>query len=169
MDVKTAFLHGDLSEIIYMRQPKGFIDKTKPEHVCLLKKSLYGLKQSPRQWNIKFDSCMKKLGFCLSDYDACLYFKYVNSPHPLFVLLYVDDMLIICKSVAKVFEVKAQLKRFFDMKDLGPAQTILGIRIFRDRVKQQIFLSQRDYMLKILDRFKILNCKTSPIPLGGAS
>ena len=112
---------------------------------------------------------MKKLGFTLSDYDACLYFKFVNSLHPLFVLLYVDDMLIICKSVAKISEVKAQLKRFFDMKDLGPAQTILGIRILRDRAKQQIFLSQKDYMLKILDMFKVLICKSSPIPLGGAS
>lgn len=63
MDVKTAFLHGDLDETIYMRQPKSFVDKTKSNHVCLLRKSIYGLKQSPRQWNLKFDNCMKKTWF----------------------------------------------------------------------------------------------------------
>lgn len=89
MDVKTAFLHGNLDETIYMKQPEGFVDKSKPDHVCLLKKSIYGLKQSPRQWNLKFDECMKNLGFLRSNYDYCLYFKGISSMNPLFVLLYV--------------------------------------------------------------------------------
>ena len=79
MDVKTAFLHGDLDKPIYMKQPEGFVDPKFPNHVCLLKKALYGLKQSPRQWNIKFNNCMHKLGFVRSTFDACLYMKDLDS------------------------------------------------------------------------------------------
>ncbi|KAL0417179.1 UNVERIFIED_CONTAM: Retrovirus-related Pol polyprotein from transposon TNT 1-94 [Sesamum latifolium] len=79
MDVKTAFLHGDRDENIYMEQPYGFVDNKNPDFVCLLKKSLYGLKQSPRQWNKKFDNFMKTLRFHKSAYDPCLYFKTVNN------------------------------------------------------------------------------------------
>ncbi|CAM8957759.1 unnamed protein product [Rhodiola kirilowii] len=96
MDVKTAFLHGDLDEKLYMKQPIGFIDKQKPEHVYFLQKSIYGLKQSPRQWKRKFNSCMLSLGFIRSQYDSCLYLKDVKSATPLYVLLYVDDLLLIC-------------------------------------------------------------------------
>ena len=94
MDVKTVYLHGDLDENIYMHQPVGFIDKNKPDHVCLLKKSLYGLKQSPRQLNKRFDLFMLSLNFKRSDYDHCLYFKLMNDV-PIFLVLYVDDMLIV--------------------------------------------------------------------------
>lgn len=167
MDVKTAFLHGDLEETIYMHQPKGFIDKRKPNHVCLLKKSIYGLKQSPRQWNLKCDDCMRKLGFKKSSYDTCLYFKCVKTDLPLYVLLYVDDILLICKSKAKIDDVKVSLKNFFDMKDLGSAHRILGVQIIRDRSKRQIMLTQHDYVKKVLDRFNIKNVKSNNIPLGG--
>jgi hypothetical protein len=167
MDVKTAFLHGDLDETIYMKQPKGFVDSSKPDHVCLLRKSIYGLKQSPRQWNIKFDNCMKSLGFQSSEYDSCLYFKHVKSDLPIYVLLYVDDMLLICKSMTKILDIKRALRKNFDMKDLGHAQVILGIKIIRDRSKRQIMLTQSDYLHKVLDRFHVLNAKPSPMPLGG--
>ncbi|CAH9119721.1 unnamed protein product [Cuscuta europaea] len=90
MDVKIAFLHGDINETIYISQPPGFICKNKPDHVCLLKKSIYGLKQSPRQWNLKFNACMCELGFLRSKYDTCLYFKHVGTENALYVLLYVD-------------------------------------------------------------------------------
>ena len=125
------------------------------------------MKQSPRQWNIKFNSCMKKLGFSMSSYDSCLYFKDVNSPCPLFVLLYVDDILLICKSGIKINDTKSSLKQNFDMKDLGPAQVILGMKILRARKKCQISLSQKDYLLKVLKRFKCLHAKPTSIPLGG--
>ncbi|KAL0368464.1 UNVERIFIED_CONTAM: Retrovirus-related Pol polyprotein from transposon TNT 1-94 [Sesamum calycinum] len=124
MDVKTAFLHGDLHEQIYMNQPCGFIDKKNPDHVCLLKKSLYGLKQSPRQWNKKFDSFMQSLKFSKSSYDPCLYFKYDNSM-PVFLVLYVDDMLIASPSITLVVELQNNLSKTFEMKDLGNAKKIL--------------------------------------------
>lgn len=167
MDVKTAFLHGDLNETIHMRQPKGFIDKEKAEHACLLKKSIYELKQSPRQWNKKFDACMLKMNFTRSQYDTCLYFKDVKSKAPLYVLLYVDDILLISSSKVSINGVKHDLKRHFDMKDLGPAQKILGVKILRDRAKRTIYLSQTDYLHKVLNRFAMENAKPAPIPLGG--
>ncbi|CAM8877223.1 unnamed protein product [Rhodiola kirilowii] len=75
MDVKTTFLYGNLNETIYMSQPIGYVDHRMPDHACLLRESIYGLKQSPRQWNIKFNGCMISLGFARSKYDTCLYLK----------------------------------------------------------------------------------------------
>ncbi|CAA7015796.1 unnamed protein product [Microthlaspi erraticum] len=73
MDVKTAFLHGNLEEDLYMEQPEGYVDKSKPNHVCLLKKALYGLKQSPRQWNRRFDEFMVSQEYKRSDHDVCVH------------------------------------------------------------------------------------------------
>ncbi|CAM8893625.1 unnamed protein product [Rhodiola kirilowii] len=167
MDVKTAFLHGDLKETIYMKQPIGFIDKNHPEHVCLLQRSIYGLKQSPRLWNKKFDACMLSLGFLKSKYDTCLYFKSMKSDVVLYVLLYVDDILLISNSKPTIAKLKSELKQHFDMKDLGVAQKILGVKILRNRNKGTMYLSQADYLTKVLNKFSMLNSKPSPIPLGG--
>ena len=92
MDVKTTFLHGDMEEEIYMKQPEGFIVKGKKELICKLKKSLYGLKQSPRMWYQKFDPYMLVIGFTRSKDDHCVYFKLIND-HLIYLVLYVDDML----------------------------------------------------------------------------
>ncbi|GJZ26794.1 transposable element [Tanacetum coccineum] len=94
LDVKTAFLHGDLEEEIYMSQPQGFVVQGKEDYVCKLRKSLYGLKQSPRQWNKRFDSFMVKHGFSRSAYDCCVYHKKASSGSLIYLLLYVDDMLV---------------------------------------------------------------------------
>ena len=94
MDVKTTFLHRDLEEEIYMKQPEGFMVKGKKELVCRLKKSLYGLKQSPRMWYQKFDTYIRGLGFTRSKEDHCVYFKLIGD-HFIYLVLYVDDMLLI--------------------------------------------------------------------------
>jgi Reverse transcriptase (RNA-dependent DNA polymerase) len=94
LDVKTTFLHGDLEEQIYMQQPEGYRISGKENHVCLLKKSLYGLKQSPKQWYMRFDAFMKSIGFSRSQYDNCLYFKKLADGNYMYLLLYVDDMLV---------------------------------------------------------------------------
>ena len=93
MDVKTKFLHRDLKEEIYMKQPEGFAVKGKKELVCRLKKSLYGLKQSPRMWYQKFDTYIRGLDFTRSE-DHCVYFKLIFE-HVIYLVLYVDDMLLI--------------------------------------------------------------------------
>ncbi|CAM8930884.1 unnamed protein product [Rhodiola kirilowii] len=167
MDVKTAFLHGDLLETIHMCQPEGFVDKTKPNHACLLRKSIYGLKQSSRQWNKKFNCCMLDLGFVRSKYDTCLYLKRVKNNAPLFVLLYVDDLLLISSSMHDIKLTKFDLQKHFDVKDLGIAQKILGVKLTRDRTNGVICLSQSEYFAKVLDKFTVVNVKSNIIPLGG--
>ena len=94
MDVKTAFLYGELEETIYMRQSEGFIIEGKEDFVCKLKKSLYGLKQSPRQWNKRFDEFMTRIKFKRSKFDNCVYFKFASYHNFFILLLYVDDILI---------------------------------------------------------------------------
>ena len=93
MDVKTAFLHGDLDKRIYTQQPKVFVVPGNEHMVFKLTRSLYGLKQAPRQWYKKFDSFMTKTGFCKAEKDPCCYFKKYTDSY-VFLLLYVDDMLI---------------------------------------------------------------------------
>lgn len=159
LDVKTAFLHGDLDEKIYMSQPKGFEDKAKPDFVCFLKKSLYGLKQSPRQWYKRFDSFVKSIGFKRSDFDHCLYFQHKNKDECVFLLLYVDDMLLIGPDVKRINNIKSVLGGEFDMKDLGIAKRILGMEIIRDRSNSMLFLHQTSYVLKILKRFSMHESK----------
>ncbi|KAG8487854.1 hypothetical protein CXB51_018699 [Gossypium anomalum] len=97
LDVKTAFLHGELEEDIYMQQPEGFTVSEKEDYVCLLKKSLYGLKQSPRQWYKRFDSFMTSHDFKRSSFDSCVYFKKNSDGSFVYLLLYVDSMLIAAK------------------------------------------------------------------------
>ncbi|CAM8994640.1 unnamed protein product [Rhodiola kirilowii] len=122
---------------------------------------------SPRQWNRKFDACMTDLGFSKSKYDSCLYLKNMNAKYPAFVLLYVDDMLIISDSRLVVNSIKSDIKKHFDMKDMGEAQRILGVKITRDRNKRVMYLSQTDYLDKVLDKFQLKNAKPSLVPLGG--
>ena len=130
MDVKTAFLHGDLEEEIYMQQPQGFEVKGKEKLVCKLQKSLYGLKQAPRQWYKKFDSFMKNSGFLRCEADHCCYIKRFDGSY-IILLLYVDDMLIVGANLHEIDKLKRNLSEEFAMKDLGAAKQILGMRIIR--------------------------------------
>ena len=131
LDVKTAFLHGELEEEIYMKQLEGFEVKGKENYVCRLKKSLYGLKQSPRQWYKKFDSFMLSHDFTRSSYDSCVYFKKLDGGSSIYLILYVDDMLVACRDLFEVENLKVLLSSDFDMKDLGEAKKILGMKILR--------------------------------------
>jgi hypothetical protein len=140
MDVKTTFLHWDLEEEIYMKQPEGFDMKGKKELVCKMIKSLYGLKQLPRTWYQKFDTYMLGLGFTRSKEDHCVYFKLIGD-HLIHLVLYVDDMLLIGNNKEIIQDVKTQLSSKFDMKDLGAANLILGMEIKRDREKRKIWLN----------------------------
>lgn len=109
MDVKTAFLHGFLDEVIYMEQPEGYEDKDHPDKVCLLKRSLYGLTQSPRQWNNRFNEFMQKNGYMRSQHDNYVYFKEFQNEGFIYLLLYVDDILIASKSKKQVEYLKQLL------------------------------------------------------------
>ncbi|KAG8474867.1 hypothetical protein CXB51_031602 [Gossypium anomalum] len=165
LDVKTAFLYGELEEDIYMQQPEGFTVSKKEDYVCLLKKSLYGLKQSPRQWYKRFDSFMTSHDFKRSSFDGCVYFKKNSDGSFVYLLLYVDDMLIAAKDKGEIKKVKAQLSEEFVMKDLGPAKKILGMEILRDRKASKLYLSQKGYIEKVLCRFNIQSAKPVSTPL----
>jgi transposase InsO family protein len=164
LDVKTAFLHGILEDDIYMTQPEGFQVPGKEEYVCKLKKSLYGLKQSPRQWYKKFDSYMIHLGFNRSPYDCCVYHNKADDGSMVYLVLYVDDMLLAAKSKFDIQKLKDLLNAEFDMKDLGAAKKILGMEIYRDREKKKLFVSQKSYIQKILSRFGMSNAKPIDTP-----
>ena len=120
MDVKTAFLNGKLTEDVYMIQPEGFVDPDNPNKDCKLKKSIYGLKQASRSWNIRFDEVVKSFGFIKSEQDSCVYKKFSGSSVS-FLLLYVDDVLLVGNDVPMLQETKDSLERCFQMKDLGEA------------------------------------------------
>jgi len=167
LDVKTAFLHGDLEEQIYMQQPEGYRIVGKENHVCLLQKSLYGLKQSPRQWYKRFDAFMESIYFGRSQYDNCVYFKKLADGSYMYLLLYVDDMLIATLNKEEIKKVKEQLSSPFEMKELGPAKKILGMEIIRDRSIGKLYLSQKGFIEKVLDRFKMKDAKPVSTPLAG--
>ena len=140
MDVKTAFLHGYLEEEIYMHQPVGFEERGKEGLVCRLRKSLYGLKQAPRQWYMKFENFMEENDFLKCDTDHCCFIKRYNKSFVI-LLIYVGDMLIAGPDMAHIEELKTRLSECFEMKDLGPANQILGMRIIRDRSARRLRLS----------------------------
>ena len=164
MDVKTAFLNGKLSEDVYMAQPEGFENAKHPKRVCKLEKAIYGLKQASRSWNLCFHEKVKEFGFSRSEDESCVYIK-VNGSVVVFLVLYVDDILLIGNDVPTLQSVKDWLGKCFAMKDLGDASYILGIRIYRDRSKRLLGLSQDTYLDKILKRFKMENSKKGNLPL----
>ncbi|KAE8705298.1 Mitogen-activated protein kinase kinase kinase YODA [Hibiscus syriacus] len=165
MDVKTTFLHGNLEEQIYMRQLEGFTQPGNEHLVCRLKKSLYGLKQSSRQWYKRFNSYMIKIGYNRCEYDCCVYVKSLDDGSFIFLLLYVDDMLIAAKNMDDVIGLKTLLSQEFDMKDLGAAKKILGMEICRDRDSWRLWLSQWGYVEKMLERFAMSSTKPVSTPL----
>ena len=127
MDVKTAFLNGDLDEEIYMEQPEGFIVPGQEKKVCRLVKSLYGLKQAPMQWHEKFD-CVMTNGFKINECDKCVYVKNTERGFVI-ICLYVDDILIMGSNNKIIKTTKEMFNTKFDMKDLGVADVIFGIKI----------------------------------------
>ncbi|CAL9135764.1 unnamed protein product, partial [Musa textilis] len=132
IDVKTAFLNGDLDEEIYMEQPEGFIEKGKESWACKLKKSIYGLKQASRQWYIKFHDTITSFGFKENVVDQCIYLKISGSKF-IILVLYVDDILLASSDLGLLHETKIFLNKNFKMVDMNEAAYVIGIEIFRDR------------------------------------
>lgn len=161
MDVKGAFLNGDLSEEIYMNLPEGF---EQGDLVCKLNKSLYGLKQASRNWNDKFNRFMLKLGFKRCDKDRCLYVKEENGIK-CYVLLYVDDLLIVCANLQMIQIIKNLLHKEFEMTDIGKVNTYLGVHIEQDEQNGTITLSQTRYLQNVLKKFGMNDSKVATTPM----
>ncbi|KAM7499356.1 hypothetical protein LguiA_023770 [Lonicera macranthoides] len=162
-DVKNAFLHGELEEEVYMEFPPGY--KIPAEHtnkVCKLKKSLYGLKQSPRAWFGRFTRSMRKFGYSQSNSDHTLFLK--KSHEKITVLIvYVDDMVLTGNDPQEQQALKKLLSQEFEMKDLGDLKYFLGIEVSRS--SKGIFLSQRKYALDLLSETGMLACQPSETPM----
>ncbi|KAK2395944.1 secreted RxLR effector protein [Trifolium repens] len=164
MDVKTAFLNGNLLEDVYMTQPEGFDIPNEAHKICKLQRSIYGLKQASRSWNLRFDETVTKYGFIKNEDEPCVY-KKVSGSKIVFLVLYVDDILLIGNDVPTLQQVKTWLGNCFSMKDLGEAAYILGIRIYRDRSRRLLGLSQSTYIDKVLKRFNMHDSKKGFIPM----
>ncbi|CAA7022588.1 unnamed protein product [Microthlaspi erraticum] len=137
MDVKTAFLNGDLEEEVYMDQPEGFVVAGKEHMVCKLRKSIYGLKQASRQWYLKFNDTITSYGFVEVIVDRCIYVKISGSKF-IMLVLYVDDILLAANDMGMLHDTKKYLSKNFEMKDMGEASYVIGIEIFRDRSQAPI-------------------------------
>ena len=139
MDVKTAFLYGELEEEVYMDQPEGYIVEGQEDLVCKLDKSLYGLKQAPRVWNDKLDSVLQGASFKRISSDFSIYIRGEGSDHVI-VAVYVDDLIIEGPDLKQIAFVKELLRSNFEMKDLGEIEYCLGIQVVRDRVSKEVRL-----------------------------
>lgn len=128
LDVKNAFLHGVLEEEVYMKQPPGFENSQTPHYICKLDKALYGLKQAPRAWYSRLSTKLQQLGFYPSKADTSL-FLYNKSGVMIFVLIYVDDIIVTSSSDQAISALLHDLNADFALKDLGDLHFFLGIEI----------------------------------------
>ena len=169
MDVKTAFLQGNLEEEIYMRQPDGYVREDNPDHVCKLKKSIYGLKQSARCWNIAIDTFLKSNGYKQMESDPCLYMKSIKDQNGIikFVILsiHVDDILLFSNDLSMLNDEKKSIASKFKIDDMGEVKHILGMLIKRDRARGKMTISQSKYLEGVLKRFGMEKCKPGSTPL----
>ena len=134
MDVKTTFLNGKPSEDVYMVRPEGFVDPKDAGKVCKLQSSIYGLKKASQSWKIHFNEELTKLGFIKNGGESCVY-KKMSGSLVAFLILYVDDILLIGNDKEFLNTIKEQFRSYFSMKYLGEATYILGIRTYRDRAR----------------------------------
>ncbi|PKI72506.1 hypothetical protein CRG98_007109 [Punica granatum] len=153
-----------LLEDVYMTQPEGFVDPHSARKVCKLQRSIYGLKQASRSWNLRFDDAIKEFGFIKNEDEPCVY-KKVSGSVVIFLVLYVDDILLIGNDILSLQSVKTWLGRCFSMKDLGEATYVLGIKIYRDRSNRLLGLSQSAYIDKVLWRFSMQDSKKGSLPM----
>lgn len=164
LDVKTAFLNGKLQEEIYMMQPEGFQMNGHDDKVCKLKRSLYGLKQSSRQWYLKFHQAILEIGYDVSPLDHCVYIWRCEREFAI-LSLYVDDILLTGNCADMLSKTKSYLGSKFQMKDMGLANYVLGIRITRNRDSKLLYMDQEAYLEKVLKRLNMENCKALSTPV----
>lgn len=162
MDVSSAFLNGELTEELYLNQPDGFIVNGKENYVCKLNKAIYGLKQAPKCWNSSLDSYLKLLNFRQSSSDSCIYIC-MSDGVLCIIAVYVDDLIIACKSLDYLTKIKSSLSARYKMKDLGELNYFLGVHIFQDAGK--IFINQSVYAQALLKKFGLENSKHVSTPV----
>lgn len=163
LDVKSAFLHGDLSEEIYVEQPEGFVVQGKSEIVYRLNKALYGLKQAPRAWYAKIDGYFTEHGYKRSNNEPTLYVKRSDTGDVIYVCLYVDDIICTSSSNSMIGEFKHGMKLIFEMTDMGLMKYFLGLEV--TQTKDGICMCQEKYARDLLTRFGMNHCKEEITPM----
>ena len=163
MDVTTAFLYAALEEEVYLEIPEGMFATEMPGKVLRLFKALYGLKQSPRMWILHIDKTLSEFGLHRLTADICVYAAFEGANRVL-LGLFVDDMMMIGKLLARIGQVKEFLHSRFKMKDLGAASFLLGMEI-RRLPGGDIQLLQAKYLAKILRKFPVVNTRAASTPL----
>jgi hypothetical protein len=166
LDVVTAFLEADIEEEIYMRQPEGFrhTDSTGEERVCWLKKSLYGLKQAPRKKDKTITACLEEYGFNQSKVDPGIY-VFIKEGELYVLALYVDDNIIVAPTGSFIVGFKSAFGERFNVQDLGKVSWFLGMTVERDRGNRIIRIGQQQYVLDMLERFNMMDCKPVGSPM----
>jgi hypothetical protein len=160
LDVKNAFLHGHLTETVYCQQPYGFENSSTPDHVCLLHKSLCGLKQAPRAWFQHFASFLDYRFLPSKTYTTLFIFH--SSNHTAYLLIYVDDIILTASSDTFIQHIISSLSTTFSMTDLGPIHHFLGIKV--SHTLSTLFLSQRQYFMDLLSHAGMSDCQPYRIP-----
>jgi transposase InsO family protein len=161
LDISNAFLHGKLQEEVYMLQPQGFVHPDFPNHVCKLHKAIYGLKQAPRAWFNRLSDSLLEFGFTQSRVDTSLFLFHQGAVH-LFILIYVDDILITGTHNTVIQSLLAKLRSDFALKDLGELSYFLGIQV--QRTATSLHLRQSKYILDLLHKARMVGAKASRSP-----
>lgn len=161
-DIKTAYLYANLEEELYMRQPAGFEENGKEQLVCRLRRSIYGLKQSARCWNQRIHTVLQNLNFEQSQSDPCLYIKFTNGKQ-LYLLIYVDDILMACESDMEIENVYRALKDEFEITDLGEAKYFLGLEI--SKINGKYGISLEGYISRLIENFGLGEAKGAKTPM----
>ncbi|KAF8650939.1 hypothetical protein AX14_008525 [Amanita brunnescens Koide BX004] len=167
IDIKGAYLNGELTsrECIYMRQPPGYPSPDSPNSVCLLKKTLYGLKQSGRRWYQHLCKIMSSIGFSQCDVDMAVFYRHGDEGALAIVLVHVDDCTIAATSTRLISEIKAGVAKQVKITNLGELHWLLGVEIHRDRSHRTLTLSQRSYITSIICRYGFEDLKPVSIPM----
>jgi hypothetical protein len=162
MDVITAYLAGELKEEVYMNPPAGLLNSKRK--ACRLRKGLYGLKQSARVWNQRIGKKLEQSGMLVTNGDHSVW---VDQSRDLILALYVDDIVLFARDMQAIRWIKGILNENFNMKDLGPISTILGMRIRRDRMQKALWVDQSHYISDLLKEFQHEDCKPLQTPIEG--
>ena len=163
IDVKTAFLYGELDEELFMEQPEGFAVKGQEHKVFRLKRALYGLKQAALQWWKALDKSMERLGFRRTKSDSRIFILTNSSGPCVIVIVYINDTIFMGPDRQLVQSKKASFMKEWDCQDLGDTKEFLWMKIHRQG--RLISLEQKDYLCMVLERFNMHNAKAAPTPL----
>lgn len=162
LDVKTAFLHGDLKETVFVKQPDGYVKEGSEQKVYRLVKALYGLRQAPRCWNLKLDGVLKELGFERCMHEQAVYVR--NKGADIVILcVYVDDLLLTGNNKNEIELFKQEMTMKFEMTDMGLLCYYLGIEVIQN--KEGIMLNQTAYAKKLLNVAGLKDCNETQVPM----